>query len=141
MSQDTFYEDQICEAIELYLNKNVPSAQFDKTIRATIASVVDADVGEYKVKQQDSLFTARAACPAIEQQKNTDVYVLVPLNDYANDKIILWSAHTTNHFGPQPITSMTIYANDEYEVTTREGVEKYRALQDEVEEEEEEETE
>lgn len=138
MSQNSnlSYEEQICQAIEVLLNKGLSGAQFDKTIQGIVIDVVDVNKGEYKVQYQDSTFTARAACPGIEYQRGTEVYVLIPLDNYKNEKIILWSGQGLSRFGALPITSMTIYANDEYEVTTREGKEKYRALYDEQEEEE-----
>ena len=64
----------------------------------------------------------------IEYVVNTEVYVLIPKDDFTNEKIILWSANGINHFGPRPITSMTINSTDDYSVTTRIGEEKYIAI-------------
>ena len=83
----------------------------------------------------DNSFLAKAACSGIEYVVNTEVYVLVPKDDFTNEKIILWSANGINHFGPRPITSMTINSTDDYSVTTRIGEEKYIAIYSTPEEE------
>ena len=124
------YEEQICKAIEILSGEGLRAGGYDRTIIATVIEVVDALKGIYRLRHQDNIFLAKAACSGIEYVLNTEVYVLIPKDDFTNEKIILWSANSINHFGPLPITSMTIHATDNYSVTTRAGEEKYMALYD-----------
>lgn len=82
-------ENSICEAIQIIADKTVAHAGFDKTIRANIVQVTDATTGEYKVKYQDSEFTARAADTGINYQPDAQVLVLIPGNDWSRPKTIL----------------------------------------------------
>ena len=54
------YEDKICEAISLMVDKAVSEANFDRTIQAIVQECSDASIGKYKVKYQDSTFYAYA---------------------------------------------------------------------------------
>jgi hypothetical protein len=51
---NTKLEDTILQAIDIIASKKITSAGYDKTIQATIVSCVDATIGKYKVKYQDS---------------------------------------------------------------------------------------
>lgn len=88
---NSHYEDKICEAIEYIVENAVSKAEYDKTIQATIAKVVDQTIGKYSVKYQDSVFYAYASSADIKYTKGTDVYVLIPGNDTSRDKTILGS--------------------------------------------------
>ena len=122
------YEEQICKAIEILSSEGLKAGGYDRTIIATVTEVVDEIKGIYRLRHQDNSFLAKAACSGIEYVVNTEVYVLIPKDDFTNEKIILWSANGINHFGPRPITSMTINSVDNYSVTTRIGEEKYIAI-------------
>ena len=82
-------EDSICEAIQIIADKTIAHAGFDKTIRANIVQTIDATTGEYKVKYQDSEFTAKAADTGVNYQPNAQVLVLIPGNDWDRPKTIL----------------------------------------------------
>ena len=122
------FEEKICQAIEILSQQALSAGGYDRTIIATVIEVVDEIKGIYRLKHQDKSFLAKAACSGIEYVVNTEVYVLIPKDDFTNEKIILWSANGINHFGPRPITSMTINSTDDYSVTTRIGEEKYIAI-------------
>jgi hypothetical protein len=87
----SYIEDNICEAIELIVDKSVKEAGFDRTIQATIKKCSDESTGYYQVKYQDSSFYAYAADPSISYSEGTAVYVLIPQNDMSKVKTILGS--------------------------------------------------
>lgn len=83
------YENKLCEAIELIVENAVASANYDRTIKATIVSCVDQSIGKFKVKYQDSSFYAYATSSEVTYTKGKEVYVLIPGNDMSADKTIL----------------------------------------------------
>lgn len=89
MSTSGQFENMICEAIETLVDRAVEKANYDKTIQASIVEQVDATIGKYKVKYQDSTFFAYAADVNANYSKGTNVYVLVPSNDMEKDKTII----------------------------------------------------
>lgn len=104
-------ENNICEAIELIVNKAVNQASYDRTITATIKDVIDQTIGKYTVAYQDSTFYAYATSPDITYTKGAVVYVLVPGNDMSRDKTILG---TTKKLGINYV--VTTEGADAYEV-------------------------
>ena len=81
-------EQNICESIDIIVQKRLNDAGFDKTIKATILSCEDASIGKYKVKYQDSIFFAYAGSN-IAFEKGTEVFILIPENDMSKDKTII----------------------------------------------------
>ena len=84
-------ENQICEAINIIVNKAISEAKYDKTIQATIIKCVDATIGKYQVKYQDSTFYAYSSNSDTSYSDNSVVYILVPGGDMSKDKTILGS--------------------------------------------------
>ena len=82
-------ENNICEAIEYIVNNAVANANYDKTIQATIVKCIDATIGKYKIKYQNSTFFAFAQDISVSYINGSDVYILVPGNDMSRDKVIL----------------------------------------------------
>lgn len=82
-------ENNICEAIELIVDKAVNKAEYDKTIQAVIHSCVDATIGKYKVTYQDSSFYAYSPSTDVTYPNGSMVYILIPGNDMNKDKTIL----------------------------------------------------
>ena len=85
----TDYENQLINAIQTIVDSAVAHADFDKTIKATIISCVDEATGKYKVKYQDSTFYAYSNNLDSNYFKGTNVYVLIPGNDTAQNKTII----------------------------------------------------
>lgn len=85
----TDYENQLINAIQTIVDSAVAHADFDKTIKATIVSCVDEATGKYKVKYQDSTFYAYSNNLDSNYFKGTNVYVLIPGNDTAQNKTII----------------------------------------------------
>lgn len=82
-------ENQICEAIQILVDRAISQADYDKTIQATIISCEDESIGKYKVKYQDSIFYAYSSNLEIVYTENSLVYILVPNSDLKKDKTIL----------------------------------------------------
>ena len=82
-------EENICQAIDIIVKQAISQAEFDKTIQATVVSCVDATIGKYKIKYQDSSFYAYSGSSEITYVDGSSVYVLIPGNDMSRDKTIL----------------------------------------------------
>lgn len=80
------------EAAEITAEQKVKEAKFDATIQAKILSCEDQSRGKYRVKYQDSIFVAYAEKESTYAQ-NTDVYILVPSNDFSKTKKIIGSVN------------------------------------------------
>lgn len=85
----TSIENSICEAVDILVKKQVQDAGYDRTIKGTIMEVIDATIGKYKVKYQDSSFYAYSTSSDIKYTRGSDVYVLIPANDMSGEKTIL----------------------------------------------------
>ena len=90
------YENQILNAIETIVNNTVENAGYDKTIKARILERTNPDIGEYKVRYQDSTFYAYSADVEIKYMKDTMVYILVPNNDMSQIKTIISAVDKDN---------------------------------------------
>lgn len=82
-------EQAICEAAEIIVERAISTAGYDRTIQATIIEQVDATIGKYKVKYQDSTFYAYSQAIDAKYSKGTNVYVLIQGNDLEKGKIII----------------------------------------------------
>ena len=82
-------EQSICQAVDVIVQKAIEQASYDKTIQATVISCVDATIGKYKVRYQDSTFYAYSGSSDITYTDGSNVYVLIPGNDMDKDKTIL----------------------------------------------------
>jgi hypothetical protein len=94
-------------AINTISQANVDAAKRDETIDCEIQSVVNIDIGEYKVEYQGNIFSAEAADPTVTYQKGDKVYVLVPGGDYSRKKIILGSSAYKNNTTYGDLSDMT----------------------------------
>lgn len=84
----------IYDTVEMIVNKKVAEAGFDKTIQAQIRECIDATIGKYEVQYQDSVFTA-FALNEIKYEIGQWVYILIPNNDWEQDKKILNAINKT----------------------------------------------
>ena len=82
-------EQQICDAIEIIVERAIDQANYDKTIQATVISCIDATIGKYKVKYQDSTFYAYSSNSEVTYPNGSTVYILIPGNNTEADKTIL----------------------------------------------------
>lgn len=82
------YSDQLMQALDIAIDEKISTLQFDKTIQATVQSVVDLDTGEYRVKYKDGIISAFAADPKETFKQGDAVYVTVPESDFSNKKFI-----------------------------------------------------
>lgn len=82
-------EDQICQAVDIIVQQAISQATFDRTIQGQVLSCVDASIGKYKIKYQDSTFYAYTNNTETTYSKGTNVYILIPGNDMSKDKTIV----------------------------------------------------
>lgn len=82
------YSDQLMQALDIAIDEKISTLQFDKTIQATVQSVVDLDTGEYRVKYKDGIISVFAADPKETFKQGDAVYVTVPEGDFSNKKFI-----------------------------------------------------
>lgn len=106
------YESQILDAIQLLVDSAVSKAEFDKTIKATISRCVDATIGKYVIKYQNSSFYAYSTNTDTTYSAGTAVYVLIPGNDMSQEKSIIG---TVDKLGTDYIS--IIEGENGYEVT------------------------
>ena len=86
------YENQVLDAIDIVVQAAIQSAGYDRTISATIMECLDSERGLYKVRYQDAIYTASAEDPSKKYAQNSQVYVLIPENDYSKHKRIIGTA-------------------------------------------------
>ncbi len=82
-------ENQVCDAISILVDEGVNSAGYDKTISALVVECVDSLKGQYKIKYQDAYYYATSDNTEVEYSKNTQVYILIPGNDFSKEKKIV----------------------------------------------------
>ena len=86
---DTWRQNAIVQAIQIIADKKIAQAGYDKTIKGIINKVLDSASGKYQVRYQDSLFEAYATSSKITYNKDQEVSVLIPGNDWDRVKTIL----------------------------------------------------
>lgn len=79
----------ICEAIDIIVQRAISQASYDKTIQAVIVKCVDSTIGKYSVRYQDSTFYAYSSNIDISYSDGTAVYVLIPSGNMSKDKTII----------------------------------------------------
>ena len=104
-------EQQICDAIEIIVDRAIEQANYDKTIQATVISCVDATIGKYKVKYQDSTFYAYSGNSEVTYTNGSTVYILIPGNNTEADKTILG---TTKKLGINYVA--TVEGDEAYQI-------------------------
>lgn len=104
-------EKQICEAIEIIVNRAIDQAEYDKTIQGTVIECTDQTIGKYKIKYQDSIFYAYSGSTDITYTKGSTVYVLIPGNNVDDNKTILG---TTKKLGINYVS--TIEDDEAYQI-------------------------
>jgi hypothetical protein len=82
------------DAIIELVSTSVAGASFDTTIRAIVQEKVDSATGKYKLQYQDSVMYAFVDDVKTTYSKGTEVYVLIPKNDFTSDKRIIGSVKT-----------------------------------------------
>ena len=80
--------NNILDAMDILAENSVSAVKFDKTVRATITKVIDASIGKYEVKYQDSFFYAYSLDVKKTYTKGTNVFVVIPASDFNKDPYI-----------------------------------------------------
>lgn len=81
--------EQLLRAIDIIADEKVAQLQFDKTIRATIFSIVNLDTGEYKVRYSGNIFSAFSNDLNKTYKIDDAVYVVVPQGNFSSQKMIV----------------------------------------------------
>ena len=82
-------EQNICDAVDILVNRAISQANFDKTISAIVVECVDEVSGRYKVRYQEGTYYATSD-NAAHYGVNTEVYVLIPGGDFSKEKKDYW---------------------------------------------------
>ena len=105
----TGINNAICETVSTIANRAIEQAGYDKTIQATIVQCIDATIGKYQVRYQDTLFYAYATSVDVTYANKTSVYVLVPNNDFRKEKTIVGTVQKLGINYVQPVTEKDSY--------------------------------
>lgn len=105
---DTWRQNAIVQAIQIIADKKIAQAGYDKTIKGVINKVLDSASGKYQVRYQDSLFEAYATSSKITYNKDQEVSVLIPGNDWDRVKTILGGVNSNAiNYQQVPVVSDT----------------------------------
>lgn len=74
------------DAVNTIAKDEVSAAKNDATVDAEIKSVVNIDIGQYKVAYQGNVFDAYSSDPLSTYDVGEQVYVLVPQGDFLSEK-------------------------------------------------------
>lgn len=86
------FTQNMFEAVESLVSRQIDSTPIDLTVTAEIALVRNVEVGEYKVTYKGDTFSAYSLDPMTVYKKGEEVYVLVPKGDFSSKKVILGKA-------------------------------------------------
>lgn len=81
--------DQLLQAIEIVADEKISKLRYDKTVQAKVYSIINIDIGEYKVRYNGNIFTAYASDISKKYKIDEAVYVNIPEGDFSNKKLIL----------------------------------------------------
>ena len=82
-------KNNVLEAIDIIAQQKTRTAGYDRTIQASIVKCNDSVIGSYDIKYQGEVLRAYSINKGIEYQKDKKVIVLIPGNNFNNEKIIL----------------------------------------------------
>ena len=82
-------QEALFQTIETITNGKLSQIKFDKTIEAIVMSDEKANLGEYKLKYQDLLFTGYSSNGTSQFRKDDTVLVLIPDGDMSKRKTII----------------------------------------------------
>lgn len=83
------YSNNLLEAMSIIADRAVATANYDKTVQATIVECRDATIGKYKVRYQDGFWQAYENNTNVTYTPGTSVYILIPNGDMSQHKTIL----------------------------------------------------
>lgn len=98
--------EQLLQAMDIVMDQKLTQLQYDKTIQAKIYSVVDIDIGEYKVRYNGNIFSAFSNDTSKTYKVNDAVYVSVPEGNFSNKKLIT-SLVTANSLSSSQLSDLS----------------------------------
>ena len=105
--------EQLLQAMDIIAQEKLKQLQYDKTIQATIYSIVDVDTGEYKVRYNGNIFSAFSEDTSKSYSVDDIIYVKVPEGNFSNKKLIT-SLVTAKSLSSAQISDLT---NSVFEVS------------------------
>lgn len=105
--------EQLLQAMDIIAQEKLKQLQYDKTIQATIYSIVDADTGEYKIRYNGNIFSAFSEDTSKSYSVDDIIYVKVPEGNFSNKKLIT-SLVTAKSLSSAQISDLT---NSVFEVS------------------------
>lgn len=81
--------EQLLQAVEVVVDEKVSKLNYDKTVQAKIYSIINLDIGEYKVRYNGNIFSAFVSDLSHKYKIDDQVYVNIPEGDFSNRKIII----------------------------------------------------
>lgn len=86
----------ICQAIDIIVDKKLANAGFNRAVQAKISKIVDILKGHYKIEYQSNETDAYDFDHQRVYAVNDSVMVLIPNNDWDEQKIILGAIKNSN---------------------------------------------
>lgn len=80
--------EQLLQAMDIITEEKLRQLKYDKTIQATVYSIVDVDAGEYKVRYNGNIFSAFSEDTSKSYSIKDVVYVKVQEGNFSNKKLI-----------------------------------------------------
>ena len=80
--------EQILQAASILVDEKISQLNYDITVEATIDSLVNLDIGEYKVKYNGNIFSAFSSNLNYKYQVEDRVYLKIPEGDLSKKKFI-----------------------------------------------------
>ena len=77
-------ENKLLDAIQIINKSDIEKAGYDKTITATVVECIDATIGKYKIKYQDSYFYAYYDNTNVIFKEGDIVQILIPTGDFTH---------------------------------------------------------
>lgn len=80
--------EQLLQAMDIITEERLRQLKYDKTVQATVYSIVDVDAGEYKVRYNGNIFSVFSEDTSKSYSIKDVVYVKVPEGNFSNKKLI-----------------------------------------------------
>lgn len=93
MADRSSIQEQLLDTMKIIAQNEASKIQFDKTVLAMIWAVEDESKGQYRIKDQDSFYTAYSNNLNVTYKVKESVYVQIPENNYSNTKMIIGSVN------------------------------------------------
>ena len=135
MSNVQDYTNPILDSIEIMTKAITDNLPFDKTIQGRVIRCTDPIVGKYIISYQDSTIIAYSDDPQRIYSAGTEVYIVVPSNDFSKKKRIVGMVSPNGEFYSAPLSLLDRYTrvgSNLLQGTTRLGLCSYKATDEAI---------